>query len=204
MDDDEIEAILSLTDAVVRYILTDYSRLSEDIEMIVDVLTSVKQVLQCLNILVTVEDNQSANDLYLAVQDLCETIIGDKEKRFPITRSRGRPTKDIMQEQLSFLFDQGFKITDISLMFDCSRKTIERRIKDYGLVFRIYSSLSDSELDALVTDVVSLFPHCGEKSVEGRLKSRGIIVKRDRIRESLRRVDPSGIISRCMQRSFTP
>ena len=106
MDDDEIEAILSLTDAVVRYILTDYSRFSEDIEMMDDVLTLVKQVLQCLNMLVTVVDI-SANDLYLAVQDLCETMISDKEKRFPITRPRGRPTKDIMQEQLSFLIDQG-------------------------------------------------------------------------------------------------
>ena len=97
MDDDEIEAILSLTDAVVRYILTDYARFSEDIEMIDDVLALVEQVLQCLNVLVTVEDN-SANDLYLAVQDLSEAIISDKEKLFPITRPRGRPAKDIMQE----------------------------------------------------------------------------------------------------------
>ena len=195
MDDDEVEAILSLTNLVVRYILTEYLRICDDIEMIDDVLALVEQVLQCLNVLAA-EDN-SANDLYLTVQELSEAIISDKEKRFPITRPRGRPTKDIMQEQLSFLIDQGFKITDISLLFDCSRRTIERRIKDYGLVFRNYSSLSDSELDALVTEVISLFPYCGEKSVHGRLRSRGIIVKRDRIRESLRRVDPSGIISRC-------
>lgn len=101
-----------------------------------------------------------------------------------------------MQDQLSFLIDQGFKITDISLLFDCSRRTVERRIKKYGLI-RNYSTLSDSELDALVIEITSLFPHCGEKSVQGRLQSRGIIVKRDMIRESLRRVNPSGIISRC-------
>ena len=51
MDDDEVEAILSLTNLVVRYILTEYLRICDDIEMIDDVLALVEQVLQCLNVL---------------------------------------------------------------------------------------------------------------------------------------------------------
>ena len=91
----------------------------------------MEQVLQCLNVL-AMEDN-SVNDLRLAIQHLSKAIISDKEKRFPITRCRGRPMKDIMQpEQLSFLIDQGFNIADMRLLFDCSRRTIEKRIKDYG------------------------------------------------------------------------
>ena len=192
---DEIEDIITLGSLVARYVLSDYSRVCEDIEMIDDILELVEQVLRCLSVLV--EEDDTVNDMYLAVRDLLEAINEDKEKRYPVTSPRGRPSKDIMKDQLSFLIEQGFKISDISLLFDCSRRTIERRIKDYGLVLRNYSSLSDSELDDLVVEITSLFPHCGEKSVQGRLRSRGIVVKRDRVRESLRRVDPSGVISRC-------
>jgi len=193
LDTAESEVILTLTGSVIRYVLSDYSRFCEDVEMIDDILDLLEQVLQCLNILTT--EDSSVNHLYLAVRDLLVAINDDKEKRHPV--KRGRPIKDIMQDQLSFLIDQGFKITDISLLFDCSRRTIERRIKDYGLILCNYSPLSDSELDALVLEITSLFPHCGEKSIHGRLRSHGIIIKRERIRDSLRRVDPSGIISRC-------
>lgn len=189
----ENEAVLSLTNMIAHYVLAEYLRFCEDVEMIDDVLDLLEQVLQCLNVL-SMEDD-TVNGLYLAVRDLSVAIISDKEKRFPI--KKGRPTKGIMKDQLSFLIDQGFKITDISLLFDCSRRTIERRIKDYGLIHHNYSSLSDSDLDSLVFEITSLFLYCGEKSVNGRLRSQGIIVTRDRIRESLRRVDPSGIISRC-------
>ena len=173
MDVNESEAVLSLTDSVVRYILSDYSRFCEDAEMIDDVLDLVEQVLQCLNVLAM--QNNSANDLYLAVRDLSAAITSDKERRRQITR--GRPMKDIMKDQLSFLIEQGFKISDISLLFGCSRRTIERRIKNYGLNVRNYSPLSDSQLDDMVLEIASLFPHCGEKSVDGRLRSRGILVK---------------------------
>lgn len=195
MDADETGNVLTLVSLVVRYVLSDYSRISEDIEMIEDVLELVEHALQCLSMLAM--EDETVNDLYFAVRDLLEAIINDKEKRYPITSPRGQPAKDIMKDQLSFLIDQGFKITDISLLFDCSRKTIERRMKDYGLILHDYSPLSDSKLDALVIEITSLFPLCGEKSVQGRLRSRGIVIKRDRVRESLRRVDPSGIISRC-------
>ena len=87
-------------------------------------------------------------DLCLVVQQLSKAIISD-EKRLPITRSRGRPMKDIMQEQLKL-----FNIVDMSLLFDCFRRTIKRRIKDYGLVFHNCSLLRNLELDSLVTKVV--------------------------------------------------
>lgn len=108
---------------------------------------------------------------------MLKAIINDKEKRYPITSPRGRPAKDIMKDQLNSLIDQGFRIEDISLLFDCSRRTLEGRIKDYGLTLCDYSSLSDSELDAFVMEITSLFPHCGEKLVHARLRSCGIVIK---------------------------
>lgn len=42
----------------------------------------------------------------------------------------------------------------------------------------------------------SVFPRCGEKLIHGRLRAQGVHVQRQRVRESLRRVDPSGIQAR--------
>ena len=82
-------------------------------------------------------------------------------------------------------------------MFGCSRRTIERRMKKYELSHLNSMSVSDAHLDSLVKEITFLFPKCGEKTVNGRLRSCNIRVPRQRIRDSLRRVDPSGIRERC-------
>ena len=56
-----------------------------------------------------------------------------------------------------------------------------------------FSPLSDADLDSHIVRIVSLHPHCGEKTVQGQLRSRGIKVQRQRVRDSLHRVDPVGI-----------
>ena len=57
-------------------------------------------------------------------------------------------------------------------------------------------AITDAHLDSLVIEIASLLPRCGEKTVNRRLRS-GIRVPHQRIRASLRRVDPSGIHERC-------
>ena len=49
------------------------------------------------------------------------------------TRHCGRPAFDIKEEQLSFLLDEGFNTPTIALLFRVSSRTIERRMKKYGL-----------------------------------------------------------------------
>ena len=51
-------------------------------------------------------------------------------------------------------------------------------------------AITDAHLDSLVIEIASLLPRCGEKTVNGRLRSCGICVPRQKIRASLRRVDP--------------
>ena len=82
-------------------------------------------------------------------------------------------------------------------MFGCSRRTIEWRMKKYELYHLKSMVVSDANLDSLVREITSLFPRCGEKTVNGRLRSCSIRVPRQRIRNSLRRVDPSSIHERC-------
>ena len=48
-------------------------------------------------------------------------------------RNRGRPSYDIKEEQLSFLLEKGFKVSEISKIFGVSKRTIERRMAYFGL-----------------------------------------------------------------------
>ena len=176
MSADEREAVLALTETAVRYILLNYNRI-DDKEMLEDMYDLTEQVLQYLSVCV-LNDN-SLNELFTAVRDLAVAIKADKDSRY--IPKQGRPEVDIPEDQLQYLIDQGFTIYDISVMFDCSRRTVERKMKKRDLSTRNYTPLSDSQLDDMVSEIISLFPHCGEKSVSSRLRSCGILVKRDRI-----------------------
>ena len=67
---------------------------------------------------------------------------------------------------------------------------------DLGVRASDFSSVSDAELDGLVSSIIDLYPRSGQKTVSGRLRSQGYKVQRDRIREAIRRVDPSGVEAR--------
>ncbi len=47
--------------------------------------------------------------------------------------NRGRPSYDIKEEQLSFLLEKGFKVSEISKIIRVSKWTIERRMAFFGL-----------------------------------------------------------------------
>ena len=63
---------------------------------------------------------------------------------------------------------------------------LSRRPSDFSVV-------SDSDLDQLVERIILLHPHCGEKTVTGQLRSQGYKIQRQRIRDSIRHVDPIGV-----------
>ena len=85
------------------------------------------------------------------------------------------------------------KITDIAGLFGCSPTTIQRRIRDFGIEQHTYSDVSDDNFDELVADIVHLQTSYGIRTVQSRLKVRGFILQHERVRESLHRIDPSGI-----------
>ena len=116
-----------------------------------------------------------------------------EESRTP----KGRPRINVEEEeeQLMFLIDANFRVKDIALIFGCSRRTIKRRLYELGIRSNDFTPLSDDELDHLVQNVVSVHPQSGEKTIVGQLRSHGIKIQRERIRQSLRRVDPTEIES---------
>ena len=100
-----------------------------------------------------------------------------------------------IQSRLTYFVEQGFRICDIAAIFGCSRKTIERRMTKYGI--GRYTPVSNEHLDRLVEEITTLFPRCGEKTIAGRLSAGGIRIPRQRVRDSILRVDPIGLHARC-------
>ena len=70
-------------------------------------------------------------------------------------------------------------------------------MKEYGILSHKFSDIDDAELDDMVRGIITLFPNCGEKTVSGRLRSNGVRIQRGKVRESMRRVDPSGLATHC-------
>lgn len=134
--------------------------------------------------------DSSASALLNVMRTSVDCMIGERENQ---ACRQGRPRIRVEEEQLRFLVESNFRTVDIASLFGCSRRTIERRMQEYGNTHNDFSDLSDSDLDVLVSSVVLLHPQCGEKSVTGRLRSLGYNVQRERVRCSIRRVDPVGV-----------
>ena len=46
---------------------------------------------------------------------------------------RGKPSYDIHEGQVNYLLEQGFKVGEISEMLGVSKRTLERRMRSFGL-----------------------------------------------------------------------
>jgi len=114
-----------------------------------------------------------------------------------IIRPVGRPRFEIPVSQLKHLIENHFTVPQIARLIGVSPRTIHRRMSENGLsISSQYSELTDVELDAIVGRVQQEFPNCGNTQMSGHLLHRGIRVQQHRIRESQRRVDPSGVLLR--------
>lgn len=69
---------------------------------------------------------------------------------------------------------------------------MRRRRHELGMSVegRVFSNLSDNELDDYVRQILTVTPGAGLRMVQGALKQRSLEVQRDRVLQSLRRVDP--------------
>ena len=145
----------------------------------------------------TIEDTFDGSEIIPSLSRLMQSIQHSiEEKKHSNDRGRGRPKVEIEEERLRYLVESGFKMADIATMFGCSVSSVERRLQQLSIRLRYYSLMTDADLDFIVAQITQDNPKCGEKSLTGRLKSAGILVQRECIRASLRRVDPTGVVSR--------
>lgn len=118
----------------------------------------------------------------------------DFNKRVDVIRDGQpcRPRLDISRDKMEMVLSYRLTGRQSASLLGISLATFNRRLREYQLNTRPFASLSDANLDAVVADIVRDFPRYGSVQVKGQLQSRGIYVQRERVRESMRRVDPVG------------
>ena len=64
-----------------------------------------------------------------------------------------RPSYEISKDQLQSLIDLRFTVPQISELLHVSKRTIERRLAEYGISARSFTTITDQELDSQVRDI---------------------------------------------------
>ena len=85
-------------------------------------------------------------------------------------------------------------------MLNVSESTVKRRMREYETFVRQrYSDISEYELDKIVEGIMREFPNSGYKRMTGLLQNGGYRIQQNRIRESMRRVNPDGVLLRALE-----
>lgn len=108
---------------------------------------------------------------------------------------RGRPQYCIFEDQLTFLRQNHFNWTQISNILNVSTRTLFRHRMRLNFI-EPKTNVSDEQLHAVITDILSLTPNSGERYVVGGVRARGLDVPRWRIRNQLHALDPLGRLAR--------
>ncbi|KAL7369439.1 hypothetical protein ABVT39_015229 [Epinephelus coioides] len=143
----------------------------------------------------------------LSDQDVDHRVTANLEavlRRFSGTRAQqedtqgpGRLAFDIPRAVLEHHVLCGLPACQIAAMLGVSKRTIRRRMQQYGLrKTDLYSAVNDEELDRIVSEVHRRHPNTGYKLMRGHLNARGVRVPISRLQESLRRVDAEGVYMR--------
>ncbi|XP_068713652.1 uncharacterized protein [Montipora foliosa] len=112
---------------------------------------------------------------------------------------RGRPKFVVSREQLQYLLERGFSVPDVAQLLGLSLWTTERRLQEFGISSgQFFTTIDNETLDHTVETILRSFPSYGYRRMTGSLLSRGIKVRQVRIRESMRRVNPEGILLRAL------
>lgn len=104
---------------------------------------------------------------------------------------RGRPRKVISEAFLREVFRPGrnISIAQLARSLNISKSTIKRYMEQYNIQRQPFSSISDASLDTIIKDHKVTHPNTGIRYIRGYLAQQGIRVQRERIIDSLSRVD---------------
>lgn len=80
---------------------------------------------------------------------------------------------------------------DIARCLGVSERTLRRWRYQFGLMTnRNFTNLANQRLDEHVRDILKSTPSVGLSLMRGALRARGLNIQRERVRESMNRVDP--------------
>lgn len=115
-------------------------------------------------------------------------------------KTGGRPKILIDEDVIKLLRELHFEWTKIGKIFNVSARTLSRRRDEYNIEDTIppHSTISDNALDIIVKRIKYEQPFYGQVMMMGALKSEGIHITRQRLRDSIQRVDALGTVNRRM------
>ena len=105
------------------------------------------------------------------------------------TSPRGRPPIPVDKDSVAYLRSLKFTWKEISNVLGISTKTLCRRAAEWDI--STYSTITDALLDERVAKIKTDFPNSGEVMVNGHLMAQGIHVQRQRLRDSILRLNHS-------------
>ncbi|KAF3837850.1 hypothetical protein F7725_009618, partial [Dissostichus mawsoni] len=119
------------------------------------------------------------------------------EQETEVGPGSGQPKIVIEREKLTHLLNTHLPVSCIAKCLCVSRRTIYRRMQEFGLSIRgSYSTMTDQELDNVILGIKSQMPNAGYRMVQGHLVSMGLRVQWWRMMASMHRVDAAGIFRR--------
>lgn len=179
------------------------------LEIAVSILRSLIEFIT----LITLEHTDSGQN-FLVLQELCDlfnqihilwaqkalemqrntiTLPDFGARETNRTGSAGRPSFILPRELIENVRASGFyRWGEIARMLQVSQWTVYRRAREYGpQSIGRFTDISNDELDGLLRDYISRHGNTtGESYIIGYIRCLNLKVQRDRIRESLTRVDP--------------
>ena len=111
-------------------------------------------------------------------------------------RGVGRSKVDIDLDDVEFLLSLRMSSTNIAKIMNVSRSTIYRRMKEDGRTIGLYTSISEFQIDSIIRTIKADHPNDGEIMMAGHLQRLGIRISRARLRASIHRIDPLGVVAR--------
>lgn len=108
----------------------------------------------------------------------------------------GAPKFVVPRNALETLIESGFQISDIAKLLSISESTVYRRMRQYKISKREFTSISDNALDLVLTEIMNSYPSCGESLLKQMIHQKGIRIPRWRLRDSIHRLDGRGVLAR--------
>ena len=143
------------------------------------------------NMMNSLQDLQS--QLYIAMEYTNEKGVLTIQTTNLIATS-GAPKIEISRELVISLCENNFSWNKIANILNISVKTLKHRRNEMEIPENLneFSSISENELDNLISKIKEEQPYTGESLIQGLLSSMGYHIQRHRIRSSIHRVDPVG------------
>ena len=111
------------------------------------------------------------------------------------TETKGRTKINIVRTALHYLLSIDTNKVEIAKIFNVSRWTVGRWIKDHDLSNALIDPEEDSVIENHLRQVIVAYPNLGELHARGILLAKGMKIKRNRLRIILRRIKPSNSLS---------